>query len=262
MKCIVDLSITSAPSRPRKHWNPEDLFQSIGQGALFDPSDKTTLFQDLGGTVPVASDGDAVALMVDKSGNGNHVAQSGPASRPSWRTDGRHGWLEFDGVDDFLVSASLDFSGTDKIGVFAGVSGVVANSNTAIATYGDGLSPRGFVLFAVASSADTTRFRSGEVAGSASDIEAPRPDPAVYSGLADLSVSRNTLRTNGQPHVGLAFSSPMTDFESDLLYVGARSTGSFLQGNFHGLVLLGDFPNAAEIGMLEKHLARKTGVSL
>lgn len=80
--------------------------------------------------------------------------------------------------------------------------------------------------------------------------------------MADLSVSRNILRTNGQPHVGAAFSSPMTDFETGLLYVGARSTGSFLQGNLHGLVVLGGFPDAADIGMLEKHLAGKTGVSL
>lgn len=143
-----------------------------------------------------------MALMVDMSGNGNHVSQSGPAYRPSWRTDGTCGWLEFDGVDNYLVSARLDFSGTDKIGVFAAVSGIVAKSNSGIAAYGDRLNPRGFVLFAVESIAGTTRFHSAEVAGSFSDIETSRPDPAVYSELADLSVSGNILRTNGRPMWG------------------------------------------------------------
>lgn len=54
----------------------------------------------------------------------------------------------------------------------------------------------------------------------------------------------------------------MTDSETVLLYVGARSTDSFLQGNLHGLVVLSSFSDAAEIGMLKKHLAGKTGVSL
>lgn len=38
-------------------------------------SDKSTLFQDVAGTVPVTKDGDPVGLIRDKSGNGNHATQ-------------------------------------------------------------------------------------------------------------------------------------------------------------------------------------------
>lgn len=86
--------------------NPDDailaLFAAGKQGVWYDPSDKSTLFQDVAGTVPVTKDGDPVALMRDKSGNGNHATQTVSTARPAYKTDGALHWLEFDGVDDYL----------------------------------------------------------------------------------------------------------------------------------------------------------------
>lgn len=48
-------------------WEPVTLFAGGKQGALYDPSDLTTLFQDAAGTVPVTKSGDPVGLMLDKS---------------------------------------------------------------------------------------------------------------------------------------------------------------------------------------------------
>lgn len=76
------------------------LFSDGKQGAWYDPSDKSTLFQDVAGTVPVTKDGDPVALMKDKSGNGNHAIAPSSAARPIYRTDGVLHWLSLDGVDD------------------------------------------------------------------------------------------------------------------------------------------------------------------
>jgi hypothetical protein len=42
-----------------------------------DASDVTTLFQDEAGTIPVEKDGDPVRLILDKSGNGNHMRPVG-----------------------------------------------------------------------------------------------------------------------------------------------------------------------------------------
>lgn len=82
---------------------PLDLFVGGKQGVWLDPSDKSTLFQDVAGTVPVTKDGDPVALMRDKSGNGNHAIQTVSASRPTYQTDGVLHWLKSDGVDDRLI---------------------------------------------------------------------------------------------------------------------------------------------------------------
>lgn len=83
-------------------FNPLDLFTGGKQGVWYDPSDKSTLFQDVAGTVPVTKDGDPVALMKDKSGNGNHAVQTVSTARPIYKTDGILHWLAFDGIDDRL----------------------------------------------------------------------------------------------------------------------------------------------------------------
>ena len=51
-------------------------------GAWFDPSDMSTLFQDAAGTIPVTAVEQPVGKILDKSGNGNHATQSVTASRP------------------------------------------------------------------------------------------------------------------------------------------------------------------------------------
>lgn len=79
------------------------LFSGGKKGVWYDPSDKSTLFQDVAGTVPVTKDGDPIGLMKDKSGNGYHATQSVSAARPLYRTDGALHWFDTDAIDDSLV---------------------------------------------------------------------------------------------------------------------------------------------------------------
>lgn len=66
--------------------------------------DLSTLFQDIAGTFPVAQNGDPVALMLDKSRNGNHAEQATFSAQPTWHSADGLSWLQFDGVDDILQS--------------------------------------------------------------------------------------------------------------------------------------------------------------
>lgn len=50
-----------------QRFSPTQLFPSGSVGLWFDPSDHSTLFQDIAGTIPAQSAGDPVALMLDKS---------------------------------------------------------------------------------------------------------------------------------------------------------------------------------------------------
>lgn len=94
-------------------WTPIDLFTIGVEGAYYDPSDITTLFQDIAGTVPVTADGQAVALMKDKSGNNNHLIQSNASARPKYKTDSVLHWLDFDGIDDVMVSDYVTWNGAN-----------------------------------------------------------------------------------------------------------------------------------------------------
>jgi hypothetical protein len=65
-------------------WSPRALFLNGEQGAWYDPSDLTTLYQDAAGTTPVTADGDPVGLMLDKSQGlvlGPEMVQSIPEPR-------------------------------------------------------------------------------------------------------------------------------------------------------------------------------------
>lgn len=81
------------------------LFASGEQGAWYDPSDLSTMYQDSAGTTPAAV-GQPVGRINDKSGRGNHATQATAASRPTLNGDGGYYSNEFDGVDDHLTCAS------------------------------------------------------------------------------------------------------------------------------------------------------------
>lgn len=91
-------------------WLPTELFTGGKQGLWYDPSDIATMFQDAAGTIPVASGGDPVGLILDKSGNNNHATQLVSSARPTYQTNGTLHWLEFDGIDDFLSLGGADMS--------------------------------------------------------------------------------------------------------------------------------------------------------
>jgi len=48
-------------------WEPSRLFDNGEEGAWYDPSDLSTMFQDSAGTTPVTADGQPVGLILDKS---------------------------------------------------------------------------------------------------------------------------------------------------------------------------------------------------
>lgn len=61
------------------------LFASNEPGVWYDPSDLSTLFQDVAGTIPVTGVEQPVGLMLDKSGRGNHASQPTTTARPILR---------------------------------------------------------------------------------------------------------------------------------------------------------------------------------
>jgi lysophospholipase L1-like esterase len=78
---------------------------SLSPAMWFDASDLSTLWQDTGATSAVASDGQAVARIDDKSGNARHGTQATSGNRPLYKTDGTLRWLSFDGDDEIPIAS-------------------------------------------------------------------------------------------------------------------------------------------------------------
>jgi hypothetical protein len=68
--------------RRAREFTPERLFEKGEQGVWYDPSDMSTMFQDIAGTVPVAAVEQPVGRILDKSGRGNHATQATTTKRP------------------------------------------------------------------------------------------------------------------------------------------------------------------------------------
>lgn len=71
---------------PGPSFTPASLFAAGEKGAWYDPSDLSSLFVDIAMTTNVSADQDPVSVMLDKSGNGNHLFQTNGSARPVWRS--------------------------------------------------------------------------------------------------------------------------------------------------------------------------------
>lgn len=98
--------------------------------ARYNPSHLGSLFQDAAMTVPVQADGDPVGAVMDVSGNGFHLSQSAVSKKPSYKTDGTHHWLEFDGINN-VMTALLTVQPTLAV-CYAGMITGVNTQNSAI----------------------------------------------------------------------------------------------------------------------------------
>ena len=87
-----------ARRRRPQPFDPASLFANGEQGAFYDPSDLSTLFQDDAGTTPVTEPGQTVGLMLDKS----QGLELGPEEVTNGDfSDGGAGWTKRGGPVEF-----------------------------------------------------------------------------------------------------------------------------------------------------------------
>jgi len=103
-------------------FSPASLFAGGTEGAWYDPSDLTTLFQVSDGTTPVTVATNPIGRMLDNSGRANHAVQATAAARPTYQTGPARATL--DKVDDRL-------SVTVPTGGFTGTMVLATDQGTA-----------------------------------------------------------------------------------------------------------------------------------
>lgn len=249
-------------------FNPASLFAAGENGAWYDPSDLSTLYQDAAGTIPVTATGQPVGLVLDKSGRNNHATQTTSTSRPTYQTDGTLHWLAFDGIDDWLVTPTITPS-TNIVQVVDGVR-VTGTGLGMIAELGNDTASGDFRTY-VSGASNTFNAGLRGPLGSGGQASSSRTPP--YSAVFFANVNGNGLnlndqilfRTNGaDDEIGSFGSYPgiVSAFSTNPIYIGRRAGTSFpLNGRIYGLIVrFGDSLSDQQRAQSESYLAGKTGV--
>jgi len=244
-------------------FSPKSLFANGEEGAWYDPSDLSSMFQNSDGTGAVSVD-DPVGYIQDKSGNGNHAIQATSSKRPHLRQAGSLYYLEFDGAEDALQTSAIDFSGGDQMSVFAGCR-KDQNANMVVAEISSSISSNNGSFRLFAGSSNLWRYSSkgtNIVNGSTTSFSAPVT--SVLTGTSDISADQLTLRVDGSVEGNPTSDQGTGNYGNYALNIGARNDGASLlfDGNIYGLIVRNTVSSAAEIDNAEGYMATKSGVTL
>ena len=177
-------------------------------------------------------------------------------------------YLKFDGVDDWLQTASVDFSGTDKLfataalrklsdsgaGVVIELSAVSNSNNGSFAL----LAPSGATATAAAFLRGDTALVATTAYGLASPIS------CVLSGVFDIGSaagSESKIRVNGVWGTPSGTDAGGGNFGSYPIYIGRRGgSSSPFNGRLYGVVMCGASTPGATIAKAERYLNQKAKV--
>lgn len=268
--CGLGIGRLGLVAAARSFFDPLSLFAAGEQGVWYDPSDLSTLFQDSAGTTPVTAAGQPVGRMLDKSGCGNHATQTTDAARRILRVDenGRY-YLAHTGSNTWMQTGNVNFTGTDKMSVFAGVkklsntvgmvyehsasTGVWAGSSY-LTTGTDAVT--GYTALVRGSITPTTANFSGRFTAEAN------PDLAVLAITHSISGDLSTIRRNGVAGTNGTAERGTGNFGNYQLYMFRRAgISAQWDGDFYGLIIRGAMSDASQISNAERWMSVKTGVT-
>jgi hypothetical protein len=209
-------------------FDPLSLFVGGKNGAWFDASDLTTMFQDTAGTIPVTTDGQKVALWKDKSGNNFHVSNSTTSQQPVYKTDGTKAWLEFVQTS----SQSLFYTGTN-VGVANAFMAFRPSSGVpSFVGYLTNRTDQGVLvdyIFTASGSQAAWDLSLGQGNGIGNTYRNNQTASFTYSYGTDQVVSANTSLT-----------SYASFFPTGIRIGGDRSNfGRFMTGRIYGVIIVG-----------------------
>jgi hypothetical protein len=254
-------------------FNPSVLFAQGEEGAWYDPSDLSSMFQ-ADQTTP-AVQGQAVGKILDKSGNGHHLVQTNSDKCPILRVDDLGNFcLDFttdDGMrstDDFLFA---DNNVTD-MSLFAGCRKESSGINQTIMELSNNLGSQKGCFRILCTSGELWRviqkggFGDGEtaVANTLQSSSVGTPNRSVLSSIASITAPSHSFKRNGAVVNSNTGSLGTGTFGNHVLNVGARSNGlsANLDGKIYGIIVRGALTDADTRIKVDKYLGFKSGVSI
>lgn len=248
---------------------PSQILISALPGFSYDVSNISTLWQDVAGTVPVIEPGDPVARVDDVSSRGNHATQSVGASMPTYQVDANgKGYLQFDGLDDFLVTPAINLTAYQQaLLLFAFYRDAYAADVLMEHTTAYTGTPGAWLANVTGAGNVTFAAQGSTINASASATPGTVPGPFVAASLVDVNAATAAgafpnARLNGTAFQLPAGANPTnTSLANSAVYIAARAgTSLFLQGRFYGAVVrAGNVPLATQQA-LEDYYAERAGL--
>lgn len=170
-------------------------------------------------------------------------------------------YLRFDGVDDALQTGNIDFTSTDKMTVWAGITKLSDGAQGALLELGPNVSVSAgsFFLFAPISVSGCYNFNSkGTLAGSAQGqpFLAPRSD--ILVGIGDISGDIAQLRVNGFVDATSTTDQGAGTYGNYPLYIGARNNSAmFFNGRDYGKVIRGAQSSPQQLAVVNDYLKQQ-----
>lgn len=171
-------------------------------------------------------------------------------------------YLAFDGTDDSLSTASIDFSATNKMSVFAGVRKLSDSAQRVVAelTADITLNNGGFLLSAPNSAAANYNFSSkGTTLVDNTVTTYTAPISSVITGQADISGPSNIIRVNGAQVGSVATTQGTGNYANAALNIGRRGGATLpFSGRLYSLIVRGAATNADQLSRTEAWVNSKT----
>jgi hypothetical protein len=226
----------------------------------------TAAFSDFSGdgTSGVFIWGSQLVTETDNASIGGRYQRISTAT--DYDTAGFFPYLAYDGTNYSMSTSAIDFTGTNKMSVFAGITklsdaaqAVVAELSATIASNNGS-----FLLTAPNSAAANYNFSSKgttQVDNTVTTYTAPITN--VVTGLADIGAPSNIIRVNGVQAGSSASSQGTGNFGNYALFIGGRNNANLrLNGRLYGLIVRGAASSAAQVTSTERWLAGETGVTI
>jgi hypothetical protein len=190
------------------------------------------------------------ATAYQKVGLNSDVTESG--KRDCWG-------LLFDGSDDSLQTASVDFSATDKMTVMAGVRKNVDTARATVCELTASIASNngGFHLTAPNAASDTFAFESkGTSLTDAVATSIAAPATRVLTGIGNIAGDSTSLRVNGAVADTDTGDQGTGNYANAAVFIGSRSGSLRFNGLIYTLIVRGATTPTGTIADFEKNLLR------
>lgn len=214
-------------------WTPAyPIFQL---SAWFEAS-TSSCFTDTGGTTAVTADGDLVACIKDPYGT-IIATQATSGKRPLYRPNAGRPYIEFDGIDDFLVSSSAVF--TDTGGRHSAIAAFRLDVTTGVQNIvdGDDVTRVSQLLRSNAGTPETIAFNTAVTPFTDSAAALSATTNTVLSEITNSTSTEVFVNGTGNGSTAVTGSLQAGSARMTIGGIGGGSAAQYLDGRVYGFAV-------------------------